>query len=132
MVFALIKATPGDPVTVILGASPGSLSPATIAILRHSLGLDQPVYIQYFFFLERLLEGNLGSDIYTGIPVSSEIIQTLPRTLILTFTSLAIAIPIGVGAGIFSAIKHNSAIDNIISVVSLFAASVPSFWLGLI
>lgn len=131
LTFIIIHLTPGDPVVVVLGFSPNT-TPAEIAALRHAYGLDQPIYVQFFLYLDRLLHGNLGYDIYTGIPVSTEILQTFPRTLILAVASLAIAIPIGIVVGILAAMRQNSVFDNVSTVVSLFAASVPNFWLGLI
>jgi peptide/nickel transport system permease protein len=131
LTFIIIHLTPGDPVVVVLGFSPNT-TPAEIAALRHAYGLDQPLYIQYFLYLNRLLHGNLGVDIYTQIPVSTEILQTFPRTLILAVASLAIAIPIGIAVGIFAAVRQNSIFDNVSTIGSLLAASVPNFWLGLV
>jgi len=131
--FAIMKATPGDPVLVMLGAGyaePGS--PETIALQRTKLGLDQPVYLQYFSFLWRLLRGDLGQSIYSGRPVIAEIGEALPKTILLTITSMGIAIAIGIIAGIFAAIKQYSVFDNLSMIGSIAAASLPSFWLGFI
>jgi peptide/nickel transport system permease protein len=127
----IAELTPGNPVTTQLGASPNT-SPALAQHLIQQYGLDKPLYIQYFYFLGRLVQGNFGNDLETGVPVLGEVLQALPRTFLLAIASLAIAIPIGMLLGIFSARHRNSKLDTISTVGSLVAASIPNFWLGLV
>lgn len=129
--FLITHLTPGSPVTTQLGVNPNA-SPGLAARLIKEYGLNQPLYVQYFLYLERLLQGNLGKDIETGQPVLSEVLQALPRTFLLAAASLAIAIPIGILLGIVSARHRNSKIDAFLTVVSLGASAVPNFWLGLV
>jgi peptide/nickel transport system permease protein len=129
--FVITALTPGNPVTTQLGASPNT-SPALAQHLIAQYGLDKPLYIQYFYFLGRLVQGNFGTDLETGVPVLSEVLQALPRTILLAIASLAIAIPIGLFLGIFSARHRNSKLDTVSTVGSLVAASIPNFWLGLV
>lgn len=129
--FLIAELTPGNPVTTQLGASPNT-SPALAQHLIAQYGLDKPLYIQYFYFLSRLVQGNFGNDLETGVPVLGEVLQALPRTFLLAVASLAIAIPIGLLLGIFSARRRNSKLDTISTVGSLVAASIPNFWLGLV
>jgi ABC-type dipeptide/oligopeptide/nickel transport system permease component len=129
LVFVLMRITPGDPVLIMLGTEG---TPETYAALRTQLGLDQPIYVQYLKYLERLLKGDLGTDIRTKRPVLVEILERLPATLELAFWGLAIAIVIGIPAGIISAVKAYSKFDYISTFVSLLGVSMPWFWLGII
>ncbi|MEM1994047.1 MAG: ABC transporter permease [Nitrososphaerales archaeon] len=131
IVFVIMVNTPGDPVLVRIGLDP-NVSPEKIEAARRELGLDQPIYIQYFKFLTRLLQGDLGNNIRTGRPVAQDILEAFPRTLILAVTSIILAIAIGIPAGILSAKKQYSIFDNVASVGSLLAASMPNFWLALV
>jgi peptide/nickel transport system permease protein len=131
IVFVIMLNTPGDPVLVRIGLDP-NVSPEKIEAARRELGLDQPIYIQYFKFLVRLVQGDLGNNIRTGRPVAQDIMEAFPRTLILAVTSILLAIAIGIPAGILSAKKQYSAFDSITSVGSLLAASMPNFWLALV
>ncbi|MEM3404698.1 MAG: ABC transporter permease, partial [Nitrososphaeria archaeon] len=80
IVFVIMVNTPGDPVLVRIGLDP-NVSPEKIEAARRELGLDQPIYIQYFKFLTRLLQGDLGNNIRTGRPVAQDILEAFPRTL---------------------------------------------------
>jgi len=129
--FTILHLTPGDPVTVWIGTDPNT-SPEAIQRLRTELGLDDPVYVQYIKFLERAIHGDFGRNIRTNRPVLLDVAETLPRTLLLTFSSIGVAIVIGIPIGIYAATHRNSIFDNVSMVGSLFAASVPNFWLALI
>jgi|FaiFalDrversion2_1042247.scaffolds.fasta_scaffold10563_1 peptide/nickel transport system permease protein len=131
IVFVIMVNTPGDPVLVRIGLDP-NVSPEKVEAVRRELGLDQPIYVQYFRYLERLLQGDLGYNIRTGRPVAQDIAEAFPKTIILAVTSLLLAIAIGVTAGIISAKKQYSKIDDVVSVVSLLAAAIPNFWLALV
>ncbi len=131
IVFVIMINTPGDPVLVRIGLDP-NVSPEKIEAARRELGLDQPIYVQYFKFLTRLLQGDLGNNIRTGRAVAQDILEAFPRTLILAVTSIILAIAIGIPAGILSAKRQYSIFDNAASVGSLLAASMPNFWLALV
>ncbi|MFN3621994.1 MAG: ABC transporter permease [Nitrososphaerales archaeon] len=131
IVFVIMVNTPGDPVLVRIGVDP-NVTPEKIEAARRELGLDQPIYVQYFKFLTRLLQGDLGNNIRTGRPVAQDILEAFPRTLILAVTSIILAIAIGIPAGILSAKRQYSVFDNVASVGSLLAASMPNFWLALV
>jgi len=131
IVFVLMVSTPGDPVLVRIGLDP-NVSPEKVESARRELGLDQPIHIQYIKFLEKLLQGDLGYNIRTGRPVVLDIMETLPNTMTLAVTSLLLAITIGIPAGIISAKKQYSKVDDFVSVGSLLAASMPNFWLALV
>jgi ABC-type dipeptide/oligopeptide/nickel transport system permease component len=127
--FIIMKMTPGDPVVTVLGSS---ASGATVAALRAQLGLDQPLYSQYLLFLWRILHGNLGNSIAQQVSVVNLIAQSLPNPLLLISAAMVFAIIIGLPIGIIAGLRRNSAVDHAARVGSIFAASLPDYWIGLI
>lgn len=127
--FALIKLAPGDPVQSYVTPK---MSPADIERVRHNLGLDKPLYIQYFMWLKNILKGDFGYSLVNYRPVLSEITARIPATLGLMGTSLFIAIILGIILGLVSAFYRNRFVDNFISVVSYIGISIPSFWFAMI
>lgn len=130
LVFLMRAMIPGDPVEVILGGQ--TADRATLDQIRIQLGLDRPLPLQYMSFVGGVLQGDLGTSIRTGQPVISEIALRYPRSLALAAASMAIAIIVGFGTGIVSAVAKGTAVDFISMVVSLVGVSMPSFWLGLV
>lgn len=129
--FLIMTSVPGDPVLTMYGVNP-TANPEYTAELRNKLGLDDPIPVQYAKFLWRLLHGDLGQSIISRRPVVVEIAEALPRTIILTITSMCIAIFIGIPVGIIAAVKQGSMVDNVSMVGALLAASLPNFWLALV
>jgi peptide/nickel transport system permease protein len=128
LVFSLIYLIPGNPAQVILGQR---ATVEAIAEVEKQLGLDQPIYIQYFSYLGDLLTGDLGTSIKTNKAISEEIWPYLAATMELTLIAMIIAIFVGVNAGIVSAWFHNSWFDYIAMIIALIGVSMPIFWLGL-
>ncbi|TVY08541.1 ABC transporter permease [Paenibacillus cremeus] len=128
IVFCIIHAIPGDPAETILGEK---ASPEAKAALRVELGLDDPLYVQYFEYGKKLLSGDLGTSIRTKVPIAQEIGPYLAATAELTIVSMLIAVIVGVNAGIFSAWKQNSWFDYGSMLIALVGVSMPIFWLGL-
>lgn len=126
-VFIITRMIPGDPAAVLLGPQ---ASPDEIAKMRESLGLNQPMYLQYIDFLGSLLQGDLGTSLGYHQPVLSLILERFPNTLLLSVCALAIALLIGIPAGIISATKQYSAWDYTVMILSLVGVSMPIFWLG--
>lgn len=128
IVFSIIRAIPGDPAQIILGQR---ATKESIATLTSKLGLDEPWYIQYFVYLKGLLIGDLGESIRTTSPINQEIWPYLAATIELSLFAMAIAIIIGVNAGIISAWFQNSWFDYLAMAIALIGVSMPIFWLGL-
>lgn len=128
IVFSIIHAIPGDPAETILGDKATEESKEA---LREELGLNDPVHVQYLNYMTRLLQGDLGNSIRTNVPISEEIGPYLAATLELTLVSMAIAVFVGVNAGIISAWKQNSWFDYTSMIFALVGVSMPIFWLGL-
>jgi peptide/nickel transport system permease protein len=129
LVFFMLRLIPGDPVIQMLGPE---YTPEAAAALRHRLGLDEPVYVQYARWFGNVLTGDLGHSIATGETVGGAIAAGLPRTLSITIVSFLIAVAIALPAGIVSALKRNSLVDYGVSVVAFVGVSMPSFWFGII
>ncbi len=130
LVFLMLHIIPGDPVLAIVGSRP--LSAEAIESLRHELGLDQPIHIQYARFVLSALRGDLGHSIVSGLPVMQEITWRLPFTVQLAVVGLGLAIPFGIFLGVMAAIHRGGFWDNAVLVGSLVFISVPGFWFGLL
>ncbi|MEW6523827.1 MAG: ABC transporter permease [Bacillota bacterium] len=128
VIFSAVRLIPGDPAAAIAGEH---ATPALVAQIRKDMGLDQPLFTQYFRFMAGAVRGDLGRSPRTGLPVSEEILRRLPRTLTLATASLVLATVLGVLAGIVSASRPYSFFDNASMVAALVGVSMPVFWLGL-
>ncbi len=129
VIFMLIQLAPGDAATVLLGPQ---ASEAARIELRHTLGLDQPLPLQYFAWFARTLSGNFGTSIATQLPVTTLVLPRFLNTLILTFGSLLLAVVIGYTVGLFAALRAHSLFDRLSMSAALLAGSSPPFWLGLV
>jgi peptide/nickel transport system permease protein len=127
LVFFLIHLVPGDPIEVMLGET---ASPADREELRRSLGLDQPLMVQYRGFLTSVLSGDLGSSLYEQSRVAELIRARLPATLELTLCAMAVAAMISFPFATLAAISKGSWVDRASLVFSLLGLSLPNFWLG--
>ena len=128
VVFLMARLLPGDPARVIAGVL---ASPEDVERIRQQMGLDQPLSVQYFGFLGSLLHLNLGISAHTNAPVVEEIGSRLPYTIELALVALALAITVGIVAGVVAAVRRNTMLDLLISGVSVFGVSMPVYWLGL-
>jgi peptide/nickel transport system permease protein len=131
IIFVIMKLTPGDPILNVYGIQPTG-DQSYIAELREKLGLDDPIYVQYSKFLWRLIQGDLGRSIASNKPVLSLISEALPNTLVLILSAVAIAALIGIPIGVISAVRQGTRIDHTIRIASIFAVSMPDFWLALV
>ena len=128
VVFFMARLLPGDPARVIAGLL---ASPQDVERIRHEMGLDQPIWVQYLDFLGSLIHLNLGISAHTNAPVLDEIGSRLPYTIELAVVALAIAVTAGILAGIAAAMRRNTPLDLLISGLSVFGVSMPVYWLGL-
>ncbi|SDO23812.1 peptide/nickel transport system permease protein [Paenibacillus sp. yr247] len=128
VVFLIIQLVPGDPAVLLAGEN---ASAEQVAQLRHQLGLDQPIIIQYLSYVADVFRGDLGESIRTSRPVLNEILIRMPTTIELAFASIVVTIVLGLLAGIISATKQYSLSDITIMIVALLGVSMPSFWLAL-
>ena len=129
LVFFGMHLIPGDVVVLLLGEK---ASPSEIERLRHQLGLDQPIYIQYLRFLTDALRADFGDSIRTRQPVIWEIRQALPVTIELSLAALLFAVVIGITIGVVSARRPHSAVDTGAMIFVLIGVSMPVFWTGIL
>ena len=127
--FFMSHVIPGDPASMIAGQR---ASEETLQSIRQQLGLDQPIWIQYFHYIVNLLTGDMGTSIRTQRPVISELIAYFPATLELAIAAFIIAIIIGIPLGVLAALKKNSFWDNLSRIFSISGVSIPVFFSGLI
>lgn len=131
LVFFMIHLLPGDPAEEIASAGVGA-TPEQIEAIRVRLGLDRPLYEQYWSFVKRTAQGDLGRSIYRNQPVSTMIRDRVGATFQLTVAGIGVAILIGVPLGILAAVRQNTWLDSISMTVALTGVAMPSFWLGLL
>ena len=130
-VTLLIHAVPGDPVRIMYTQSQGTTD-ADIAAIRHQLGLDRPLVVQYGMFLDRLAQGDLGRTVRGDQPVLPLLLGRLPNTLLLACAAMLIASLLGVGMGFLAAWHEGGLVDAGLMTVAIGGVAVPQFWLGLI
>jgi peptide/nickel transport system permease protein len=127
--FTISHLVPGDPARLAAGIR---ASTEVVEVLRHRLGLDKPVYVQYYLYMSRLLSGDFGTSIMTRRPVIEDIILRWSGTIELTTVAILFIIAIGIPLGIFSATNRDKPLDHASRIFSLLGVSMPAFWLVLI
>lgn len=127
--FFLVKFAPGDPVQAYVTPK---MSHQQVERVRHNLGLDKPIIIQYFIWSGNMLKGNLGYSLSNYRPVTTEISERLPATLGLMGTSLMLSLVLGITFGLLSARYKNKVFDKIITILSYVGISIPGFWFAMI
>lgn len=126
-VFLIIHLIPGDPAALMLSEN---ANPADIEALRTRLGLDQPLWVQYYHFWANLFRGNLGESIYQRQPVFDLIMERFPNTALLAVCAVLVSLLIAFPLGIVSALRQRSAVDYLSLGFSILGISMPVFWLG--
>jgi len=129
LVFVLTRAASGDPVSVLLG---DQATATDIERVKKDYGLDQPLPVQFAYWLREVLHGNLGQSIFLQRPVTQALAERTEPTALLSLLAVSIAALIGIPCGIVSAVFRGRAIDQVFTGVAMLGASVPSFWLGLV
>ncbi len=129
IIFFIIRLIPGDPIQLMFGRT---ANPERVASVRSLYGLDQPVWKQYFIWVGNILRGNWGTSIRLGEPVFDLVMERLPRTMLLCFSGILLAIVIAVPSGVVAAIKHNTAVDLVVTTGNLIFISMPSFLCGIL
>src|SRR6187397_2489559 len=128
--FFLIRLIPGDPIETMAGER--GIDPVRHEQLRKEYGFDQPVLVQYGYYLARLVRGDLGRSIVTHEPVISEFATLFPATVELAVCAILFALALGLPAGIIAAVRRNSIFDHGVMGISLTGYSMPIFWWGLL
>ncbi|MBO3674961.1 ABC transporter permease [Streptomyces sp. NEAU-YJ-81] len=129
VVFAGVRALPGDTATALAGEEP---TPEAIAQIRASYGLDDNIVVQYVRYVRHAATGDLGVSSRTGLPVLDSVLEALPVTLELSALALLLAVVVGVGAGVVAAVRRGRPEEWLVNAVALLGLSVPAFWLGIV
>jgi ABC-type dipeptide/oligopeptide/nickel transport system permease component len=129
IIFLIVRVAPGDPAHAALG---DYASAEAVENLRERLGLNEPLYVQYFDFLFSLLRGDLGHSLISQQPVSEQIVSVLPYTLQLTVAGMFVGIALGVPLGVWTAVRRNTWVDYVGRIVSLTGLSFPIFFLAIL
>ena len=127
LVFSLIHLVPGDPVQAMIGES---AAPEDVAQLRTQLGLDRPLYQQYFSFAGAIVRGDLGTSLRTRQSVTTIILERMPATLELAAAAMLVAIVFAIPLGVIAAVRAGTPLDHLATTVALLGISMPTFWLG--
>ncbi len=129
--FAVVQILPGDVALAILGEELAK-DDARYEAMREKMGLDKPLLYRYLVWITNALRGDFGTSLRTGEPVGTALKHRLVPTLQLTMGALLISVLVGIPAGIISAVKRDSALDVIGTILSLFGVALPSFWFGIL
>ena len=129
LIFSLQQLLPGDPALILAGEDQ---DPAVVAYLRAKLHLDEPLPVRYAYWVGGVFRGDLGESVRTQLPVLDLIVQKLPVTVELALLAMAIALVIGIPAGVVSAVGRGTAWDYAANVFALWGLSTPNFWLGIL
>jgi ABC-type dipeptide/oligopeptide/nickel transport system permease component len=129
VVFIVVRMVPADPALLIAGQT---ATPAQLAELRHEMGLDQPLLLQYLQYLGRVATGDFGSSYLQGVPASTMIGQTLPNTALLAVLACALALVVSFPLGLLAALRVNGFADRVVTTMSLVVQALPGFWVGVV
>lgn len=129
--FALANLVPGDPVQAALGEQ-ASANPEIVQQFREDMGLDKPLPVQYVTYIGNVLHGDLGTSTQSKAPVAAELQKAFPATAELATAAIIVGIIIGIGLGLWAALRRGKATDQIIRVVSLVGISAPTFWVAIV
>lgn len=131
IVFLFVQALPGDVIDV-LGGDEAINDPAVRAALEKELGLDQPLAVQYWYWLEKMLQGDFGNSLITRRPVTVELLERIPATIYLAAVGIGLSLLIAIPFGTLAAVNRNTPVDYSAQVVSLAGISIPEFWFAIL
>jgi peptide/nickel transport system permease protein len=133
LVFFIMRVIPGDVTLLILGGDQaGRIDPAQIAAMKHQLGLDQPLLVQFGRWLWGVLRFDFGTSLWTGQPVIQELLIRLPLSLELALLASMVSVLIAIPLGMLAAVRQDSWVDYVVRVVSIGGLAIPSFWIGIL
>jgi peptide/nickel transport system permease protein len=128
LMFFLVRVIPGDPIANVLGPM---ATKETVEKMRHEMGLDRPIYIQYLYYVKGIARGDLGMSLVEQRPIATIIKEKLPATAELVLLSIALAVILAIPLGVNSALHSNKFTDHINRIIALFGLSFPQFWIGI-
>ena len=133
LVFLIMRVIPGDVTLLIFGGDQASqVDPKQLAAMRHRLGLDQPLWVQFGSWLWGVLRFDFGTSLWTGRPVIEELLVRLPLSLELAVLATIVSVLLAIPFGMLAAVRQDSWVDYVIRVVSIGGLAIPSFWVGIL
>jgi peptide/nickel transport system permease protein len=126
--FVISRVVPADPVALVAGET---ATPAQVEALRHQLGYDRPLPVQFVDYVARLARGDMGTSIFTRRPIAEDLAHRLPATIELTVVAMVVSVLVGIPLGVLSALWRNSLFDHALRVVTVSGLAIASFWLGI-
>ncbi|HTI53822.1 MAG TPA: ABC transporter permease [Verrucomicrobiae bacterium] len=133
VVFLIMRVIPGDVTLLILGGDQtGRIDPQQLAAMRHQLGLDQPLAVQFGAWLWGVLRLDFGTSLWTGQPVIEEVLIRLPLSLEVAILATIVSVLLAIPLGMIAAVRQDSWVDYVIRVVSIGGQAIPSFWVGIL
>jgi ABC-type dipeptide/oligopeptide/nickel transport system permease component len=129
VVFVIVRMVPADPALLIAGET---ATPEQLATLRHQMGLDQPLIVQYGLYLGRAVNANFGNSYAHGVPATELIGQVLPNTVLLAVLACALALVVSFPLGLLAALRVNRLSDRAVTAASLITQALPGFWVGVV
>src|SRR5690625_3915631 len=127
VVFSLLRLTPGDPAAIIAG---DEATPAQLAAIRAQMGLDLPIYEQFFKWMGSLLQGDMGTSLLSGTPVTALIADRMGPTLALAIGTIPVTLIIAIPLGVIAAWRHGAFTDRLVMVLAVLGFSIPTFVVG--
>ena len=133
LVFVIMRVVPGDVTLLILGGDQaGRIDPAQIAAMRHQLGLDQPLLVQFGAWLWGVLRFDFGTSLWSGQPVLEELLIRLPLSLELAILATIVSVLLAIPFGMLAAVRQDTWVDYLVRIVSIGGLAIPSFWVGIL
>ena len=133
LVFVIMRVIPGDVALLIFGGDQaGHIDPKQLAAMRHRLGLDQPLIVQFGTWLWGVLRFDFGNSLWTGRPVVEELLVRLPLSLELALAATVVSVVIAIPFGMLAAVRQDTWVDYVIRVISIGGLAIPSFWVGIL
>ncbi len=133
VVFLIMRVIPGDVTLLILGGDQtGRIDPQQLAAMRHQLGLDQPLAVQFGTWLWGVLRLDFGTSLWTGQPVIDEVLIRLPLSLEVAILATIVSVLLAIPLGMIAAVRQDTWVDYLIRVVSIGGQAIPSFWVGIL
>lgn len=129
VVFMIVRLVPADPALLIAGMD---ATPEQLATLRHQMGLDQPLAVQYLSYIGGVLTGDFGSSYTQNVPAMQLVRQVLPNTALLAVLACALALVVSFPLGLLAALRVNRSSDRVVTTMSLLTQSLPGFWVGVV
>jgi peptide/nickel transport system permease protein len=132
LVFVIMRMIPGDVALLIVGGDQANIDPQQLAAVRHQLGLDQPLLVQFGAWLWGVMRLDFGTSLWTGQPVIEELLIRLPLSLEVAILATVISVLLAIPLGLLAAVHQDGWIDYVIRVVSIGGLAIPSFWVGIL